>query len=506
MKILGKSIIGYEIGSSEVNSFKTFNASSNTENNFEIFEATDVEIEGAISKATKSFMEFSNTTFAERAEFLLQIATNLDENRNVLKEYYCLESSLPEVRAETELNRTIFQLKEFASFISSENFTVCAEENEDLTRLPSPKLSLRKFLIPLGPVVVFGASNFPFAYSTIGGDTASALAAGCPVIVKSHPMHAGTGDLVAQLVIQAAKSCSMPNGIFSNLNSFGIELGKKLILDSRIKAVGFTGSLKGGMEIFRLAQNRPEPIPVFAEMGSVNPIFLFESAFEDNQYLIPSISNSISLGAGQFCTNPGLIFIVKSEKSEQFIEKLSHSLQNVEEQAMLHPTIFANYQKNKNKIISNKEVSVLVDGQSSNINHIKPVLCKISSKDFLQNEDLQEEVFGSFTLIIEAENEQEFVEITKKIKGQLTGSMFMNENDFERNTLFINSLQQKVGRLNLNSVPTGVEVCQAMNHGGPFPATSDSRFTAVGKDAIFRFLRPIAYQNFSQNSIKKLRT
>ncbi len=506
MKILGKSIIGYEIGVENNPSFKTFNASSNTENDFEIFEASDVEIEGAVSKAEKSFMEFSRTTFAERAEFLLKIAENLDQNREILKKYYCLESSLPEARAEIELNRTIFQLREFASFISSENFAICAEESEDFNRLPSPKLSLRKFLIPLGPVVVFGASNFPFAYSTIGGDAASALAAGCPVIVKSHPMHAGTGDLVAQLVIQAAKSCSMPDGIFSNLNSSGIELGKKLILDSRIKAVGFTGSLKGGMEIFRLTQNRPEPIPVFAEMGSVNPIFLFESAFEENQHLVQLISNSISLGAGQFCTNPGLVFLVKSEKSEQFIKKLSISLQNVEEQAMLHPTIFANYQKNKNKIISNKEVSVLVDGQSSKINHIKPVLCKISSKNFLQNEDLQEEVFGSFTVIVEAENEKEFANLATKLKGQLTGSLFINENDFERNDLFINLLRQKVGRLNLNSVPTGVEVCQAMNHGGPFPATSDSRFTAVGKDAIFRFLRPITYQNFSQNSTKKLRT
>jgi 2,5-dioxopentanoate dehydrogenase len=502
IKIIGKSQIGYNLSSSELNPFKTFNTASNTENNFEIYEAFDSDIELALSKAEACFLAFSSSSHLKRAEFLLKIAENLDQNREILKKYYCLESSLPETRAEIELNRTIHQLKEFADLISQENWGFYSEEKENLERLPNPKFGLRKYLLPIGPVVVFGASNFPFAYSTIGGDAASALAAGCPVIVKSHPMHAGTGDLVAQFVIKAAKSCSMPDGIFSNLNSSGIELGKKLILDSRIKAVGFTGSLNGGMEIYRMAQNRPEPISVFAEMGSVNPIFLFESAFEENQDLVQLISNSISLGAGQFCTNPGLIFLVKSENSNKFIEKLSNSLENVEEQAMLHPRIFSNYQRNKNKIISNNEVTVLVSGKGSKINHIKPVLCKVDAKHFMKNEDYQEEVFGSFTLIVELENEQKFEEIAQKIKGQLTASIFLNSEEFECNKLFIKLLQNKVGRLNYNSVPTGVEVCQAMNHGGPFPATSDSRFTAVGKDAIFRFLRPITYQNFSQKSIK----
>jgi alpha-ketoglutaric semialdehyde dehydrogenase len=506
MKILGKSIIGLETGNTFTKAFKTFNSSTNSENDFLIFEASDIDLELALSKADSCFLAFASLPSLRRAEFLLKIAEKLDENRQILKEYYCLESSLTESRSEVELNRTIHQLKEFATLITDNNWGFCSEEAEDLRRIPNPKYSLKKYFLPLGPVVVFGASNFPFAYSTVGGDTASALAAGCPVIVKSHAMHAGTGDLVAQLVIEAAKICDIPDGVFSNLNAVGIELGQKLILDKRIKAIGFTGSLRGGMSIFRLAQNRPEPIPVFAEMGSVNPLFLFESAFEENQHLVQLISNSISLGAGQFCTNPGLIFLVKSENSKLFINHLFASLEKVEEQAMLHPNIFANYQHNKNKITSKKEVSALVDGESSKINHIKPVLCKISSKNFLKNEDFQEEVFGSFTLIVELENDQEFVQIAKVMKGQLTGSVFMSEVEFESNNLFINSLQQKVGRLNFNSVPTGVEVCQAMNHGGPFPATSDSRFTAVGKDAILRFLRPITYQNFSQNSIKKLRT
>jgi NADP-dependent aldehyde dehydrogenase len=506
MKIIGKSIIGFETTSTSTKTFKTFNSSTNSENNFSIFEASDVEIELALSKADSCFLAYASLPSLRRAEFLLKIAEKLYENRQILKEYYCLESSLPESRAEVELNRTIHQLKEFATLITDKNWGFCSEEAEDLGRIPNPKYSLKKYFLPLGPVVVFGASNFPFAYSTVGGDTASALAAGCPVIVKSHAMHADTGDLVAQLVIDAARICGIPDGVFSNLNAEGIVLGQKLILDSRIKAIGFTGSFKGGMAIFRLAQNRAEPIPVFAEMGSVNPLFLFESAFHEMNSLIEKISSSISLGAGQFCTNPGLIFLVKSEKSKLFINHLVASLKKVEEQAMLHPTIFANYQHNKNKIISNKEVLVLVDGESSKINHIKAILCKISVKDFIKNEDFQEEVFGSFTLIVELENEQEFVEIAKIMKGQLTGSVFMSEDEFESNLLFINSLQQKVGRLNFNSVPTGVEVCQAMHHGGPFPATSDSRFTAVGKDAILRFLRPITYQNFSQNSIKKLRT
>ncbi|MES2589192.1 MAG: aldehyde dehydrogenase (NADP(+)) [Bacteroidota bacterium] len=508
MKILGKSQIGYDLSDSETNSFRTFNPILNCENDFDIFEASDSDIELALLKAKACFTEFSTLGAKNRASFLLKIADKLDLNREILKELYSLESALPESRAEIELNRTIHQLKEFADLLSKENWNFCSEEKTDFDRKPTPKPHLQKYLQALGPVVVFGASNFPFAYSTIGGDSASALAAGCPVIVKSHPMHAGTGDLVAQLVLQAAKETGMPDGVFSNLNSKGIELGQKLVLHPFVKAVGFTGSFSGGMSIFRLAQNRPEPIPVFAEMGSVNPIFVFQSAYDfiGIETLVSQISASISLSAGQFCTNPGLLFLLESWQTNDFIEKLTFALNQVDSQAMLHPQIYQNFIENASKIESIESIVNLVETKNLKTNFIQPKLTLCDSKIFFENEILQDEVFGSYTLIVKCKNTVEFLEIAEFLKGQLTTSVFSDEAELLENIELLKHLNQKAGRLIFNGVPTGVEVCEAMNHGGPFPASSDSRFTAVGRDAIFRFLRPITYQNFSTKIINLLTT
>ncbi len=507
MKILGKSQIGYEISDSfssgKENSFKTFDPILNCENSFEIYESSDNDINLAVQKAKKSFSEFSSINGKIRAGFLLKIAEKLDLNRLFLKEIYCLESALPDNRAEIELNRTIHQLNEFANLISQENWNFCSEQKVDFGRKHNPKPHLQKYLQALGTVVVFGASNFPFAYSTIGGDSASALAAGCPVIVKSHPMHAGTGDLVAQLVLEAAIETNMPDGIFSNLNSNGIELGQKLILHKDIKAVGFTGSFMGGMSIYRLAQNREEPIPVFAEMGSVNPIFIFESVLETNG-LVSQLVNSIQLNAGQFCTNPGLIILVETPKSVAFVEDLKVLLGRQDSQAMLHPNIFKKYSENAGKIENLESVLQLVKTKDLKANFSYPKLSFCSSKTFLESEHLQEEVFGAHSLIVSCKNELEFLKISEYLKGQLTASIFSNEEDLVRNSDFLKQINQKVGRLIWNGIPTGVEVCESMTHGGPFPATTDSRFTAVGKDAIFRFLRPITYQNFSTKILNLL--
>ncbi|MFN5417712.1 MAG: aldehyde dehydrogenase (NADP(+)) [Flavobacteriia bacterium] len=495
MKILGKSLIGYSESVYSDKSFKTFNPVLNRENDFEIFSATELEIELAVNLASSCFTEYSTLSGESRAGFLLKIAQKLDENRTFLKEIYCLESALPENRAEVELNRTIHQLREFADLLTQENWNFSSKEDGNPDRQPNPKPELQKYLKALGLVVVFGASNFPFAYSTIGGDSASALAAGCPVIVKAHPMHAGTGDLVAQLVVEAAKETGMPEGVFANLNGIGNELGQKLVLHPKIKAVGFTGSFQGGMAIHKLAQTRFEPVPVFAEMGSVNPIFLFESAFEQKD-LVEKFAQSISLNAGQFCTNPGLIILMKSVKSTMFIETLAESLQRIESQAMVHPNLWKNYRKNAQLIGGQNEIIELVETKELKDNFISPLLRKTTAKSFLENDILQEEVFGSHTLIVEAEDSSQILEIVNKIHGQLTLSIFADPEELKLQIEFLRICEQKAGRLIFNGVPTGVEVCQAMHHGGPFPATTDSRFTAVGKDAIYRFLRPVSFQNF----------
>ncbi|MGV3631611.1 MAG: aldehyde dehydrogenase (NADP(+)) [Bacteroidota bacterium] len=496
MHISGKNRVGYTESDAFAYKFRTFDPKRNRENDFELFGVTDADIETAAQKAKDCFLEFSNLPGKSRAEFLLGIAAKLDENKTILIQMFCLESALPESRALIELKRTIHQLNEFAGLISVENWNFSSSEAADPDRAGSPKPSLVKYFKALGPVVVFGASNFPFAYSTMGGDSASALAAGCPVIVKSHAMHAGTGDLVAQLVLEAAFETGMPDGVFSNLNALGNEAGEQLVLNPNIKAVGFTGSFAGGMALYKLAQTRPEPIPVFAEMGSVNPVFLFESAFV-RQDLVANISRSISLNAGQFCTNPGLIFLVDSPRSQQFIKELSHNLENVEAQTMLHPQILKNYTSNAEKLGGNDSIVNLVQTKNKSNNAILPVLRKTSGRAFLENHSFQEEVFGSHTLVVVLDNESEFRTIAEALSGQLTLSIFSEAVELKQQLDFLRICEQKAGRLIWNGVPTGVEVCQAMNHGGPFPATTDARFTAVGIDAVYRFLRPLTYQNFS---------
>jgi 2,5-dioxopentanoate dehydrogenase len=494
MTVSQRNIIGFEFSTKSNEFFRTYFPEKDEYSNYHFAETTDEEIEAAFQKASNSFLRFRNSLGTERAELLLLIAKKIDENREDLVSIYQLESALPKDRANIELNRTIFQLKEFANLISTPNWNFCSEEEADNNRKPTPKPSLQKKLIPIGPIVVFGASNFPFAYSTIGGDTASALAAACPVIVKSHPYHAGTGDLIAQLVMNAIKELNFPDGIFSNLNSKGFELGQKLISNPFCKGVAFTGSQKGGLAIQKTINCRKDIIPFFAEMGSVNPIFIFESSLEDSS-IVQKISSSISLNAGQFCTNPGLIFIVKSEKSELFKEELIAKLENVEPQIMLHPTIKTNFENGVLNLVRKNKTKVLLNNNSRNEKEVFPVIQEIQLADFVQDTDFQEEVFGMHTIIVECNDNSDFLEISQVLKGQLTISLFLNENDCFANKKLIDELQQKAGRIIFNGVPTGVEVSTSMQHGGPFPATTDARFTAVGSDAIYRFLRPITYQN-----------
>ena len=353
-------------------------------------------------------------------------------------------------------------------------------------------------LLPIGPIDVFGSSNFPLAFSTAGGDTASALAAGCPVIVKSHPMHAGTGELVASAIIEAAKKTGMPDGVFSNLNSSDLEVGQLLTMHPDIKGVGFTGSTNGGMALYRLAGQRREPIPVFAEMGSINPVVILPSALEEKgRAWAAAYAASITLSAGQFCTNPGLIIGIKSPALSDFIASLGLEIEKIDPFCMLHPRIHENYEKNKMEL-SAQPKTVKVAELSGDIppNYAGQKILTVDAGDFLGNPVLHREVFGPFSIVDQCADKSDLLTVIQKLEGQLTGTILGTESEIADHPDVIGGLMQTVGRIIFNGVPTGVEVCPSMLHGGPFPATTDSRFSSVGTSAIRRWVRPVSFQNW----------
>ena len=496
--ITGKNYIGKTLSAKGSKTYKTFNPEKNQENKTVFTEATSEEIEEAVSLAAKAFEEYKLISGSKKAEFLNAIADEILALDDLLIETYCAESGLPEGRAKGERGRTVGQLRSFANLVADGSWVEATIDTAQPNREPQPKPDLRKLNIPIGPVVVFGASNFPLAYSTAGGDTAAALAAGCPVIVKSHPMHSGTGDLVASAIIKAAEKTGMPNGVFSNLNSSGIEVGEQLVKHPKVKAVGFTGSIKGGRALFDLASKRDEPIPVFAEMGSINPVILLPKALENrNEELAKTYASSITLGTGQFCTNPGLILGIKSDGLSGFINHLSDEIIKINPSCMLHPNIKKGYETNKEKVVSQGNVEVKASYESSvQENYAQQAVVTVDGKSFLENSTLHLEVFGPFSMVVNCENEAELENIISNLEGQLTGTIIADDNEAQAHPNIINALQNRVGRIIFNGVPTGVEVCESMTHGGPYPASTDSRFTAVGIGSIKRWVRPFSYQDW----------
>ncbi|UMB62169.1 aldehyde dehydrogenase (NADP(+)) [Lutibacter sp. A80] len=495
--ITGKNYIGNVLSATGNTTFKTFNPQKNQENEVVFTEATTIEIEQAVELAREAFKIFKTISGVAKSKFLNEIANQILALGDNLLNIYCLESGLSKERAISERTRTIFQLHSFADLVKDGSWVEAVIDTANLERTPVPKVDLRKMLMPLGPIVVFGASNFPLAYSTAGGDTAAALAAGCPVIVKSHPMHAGTGELVAYAVIKAAEITGMPNGVFSNLNSSGIEVGVTLVKHPAVKAVGFTGSVRGGRSLYNTASQRPEPIPVFAEMGSVNPVILLPNAASKKAvFWAKNYAKSITQGAGQFCTNPGLILAVKSEGLTSFIETLAEEIIKIKPVCMLHPNIIGAFEDNKSTIQQQKGVKMVVDynGEVSK-NYGRQIITTVDAVRFLENTTLHQEVFGPFSMVVQCENVEQLQVVISKLEGQLTGTI-LAEDELENNLEIVNALQNKVGRIIFNGVPTGVEVCDAMVHGGPYPASTDSRFTAVGVNSIKRWVRPICYQNW----------
>ena len=499
--ITGKNYIGNQLSNKGTKTYKTFNPLLNIENEIIYHEATSEEIDQAVSLATQAFNDFRKTSGIKKAAFLNAIADEILLLDEALVQTYCSETGLPEGRAKGERGRTIGQLRAFAALVQEGSWVEATIDTAIPDRAPIPKPDLRKVMVPLGPVVVFGASNFPLAYSTAGGDTAAAFAAGCPVIVKSHPMHAGTGELVASAINKAANKTGMPNGVFSNLNSSGIEVGVQLVQHPQVKAVGFTGSIRGGRALFDLASQREEPIPVFAEMGSVNPVVILPEALKRRgAELAKTYAGSITLGTGQFCTNPGLLLGIKGENLTNFIQHLSEEIVKIEPSCMLHPNIIGAYESNKQKAIAQEGITVVADYNTDvQTNYARQTVTTVEGKTFLENTTLHQEVFGPFSMVVQCENAKQLKDVISKLEGQLTGTLIAEDHETSMYAKVIEALQNRVGRIIFNGVPTGVEVCPAMQHGGPYPASTDSRFTAVGIHSIKRWVRPFSYQDWPDN-------
>lgn len=463
-------------------------------------DAAITDVEEALQLSTNAFSIYKKKTLKERAHFLRVTAKVLEQSTSELIALAHKETHLEEARLKIELKRTLFQLTSYADACEEGTWLDIRIDTEDAKRNPT-KPDVRKMLVPLGPVVVFGASNFPFAYSTAGGDTACALAAGCPVIIKAHPAHAGTSDLVASIVKEAAKQCNLPEGIFIHLHGASFEVGKALVQHPLTKAVGFTGSFEGGKALFDLASQRAVPIPVFAEMGSVNPVFLMpEKLKQDVQAVATMYANSITQSAGQFCTNPGILVGIENGTLDDFKKLLGEMIKNVQPAKMLHRGIAKSFHQKRIDAITQQDVAVVAEtGFDAKEDESIPTIAEVSAKAFLQNPLLHKEVFGPFSLLVKCKSLNEMLDVALTIEGQLTATLIANEKEVKANAELVDALQNLCGRFILNGVPTGVEVAISMHHGGPFPATTDSRFTAVGADGIKRFARPVCFQNWSND-------
>jgi 2,5-dioxopentanoate dehydrogenase len=457
-------------------------------------------VDQALENSVKAFKDFKNLPGKERAVFLRQIGEEIKNLGDELVQTCVAETNLPEPRIIGERGRTIDQLNKFADLIEEGSWLEAVIDTGDPGRQPVPKPDLRRLLVPIGPVVVFGAGNFPLAFSVAGGDTASALAGGNTVIVKAHPAHPKTGELVAQAIHRAIEILNLPEGTFSLIQDSGHESGQLLVKHKLTKAVAFTGSFTGGMALVNLAAQREEPIPVFAEMGSTNPVIIFKDALKNNYAGIAAkLVASVNLGAGQFCTNPGLIITAKTEGFDNFILELSAQVKGASGQKMFSEGVMRNYILNSGKVFSFSEVSLIGKGKEGPVSeNVPPAIGLVSAGDFLQHPSLHEEVFGPFSLVVACDTDLQLREVLETLKGQLTATIHAQEHELDENREMIDILREKCGRLLLNGVPTGVEVCSAMQHGGPFPASSDQRFTSVGTSAIKRFVRPVSYQDFPQ--------
>lgn len=457
------------------------------------YEATVDEVAQACEAAAEAFIQYRKKSGIEKAIFLEAIAARVLDLGDQLLEQANIETGLPLARLQGERGRTVGQLNLFAKLLREGQWVNAVIDTPQPERKPLPRADIRCMQIALGPVAIFGASNFPFAFSLAGGDTASALAAGCPVIFKAHPAHPATCELVANAILQAIKETDMPAGVFAMVHGASHEVGMALVQHPQIKAVGFTGSFRGGKALFDAAAKREEPIPVYAEMGSVNPVFFLPGALKQrSSELAKSFAASITLGVGQFCTNPGLFVLEDRDESRLFAETVRAELAAVQPAPMLTDVISNSYAEGVN--VLGRLTNTAIDSDAS-----RPRIFLSNAAEVSANDELHEEVFGPCSVGVMAAGKRETIEFAESLKGQLTATIHGTAEDLEDYQELIEVLQLKAGRLVINGFPTGVEVGNAMVHGGPFPATTDSRSTSVGTNAIYRFTRPLCFQDFPES-------
>lgn len=481
-----------------INSFQGINPATGESLPGFFDETTPADVARACEQAAEAFAEYRKKSGTEKADFLEQIALEIEAIGDELLNRAQAESGLPLARLTGERGRTTGQLRLFANYLREGSWVNARIDTALPDRQPLPRPDLRQMLRPLGPVGVFGASNFPLAFSVAGGDTASALAAGCPVVVKAHPAHPGTSQLVGDAISRAVKTCGLPVGTFTLVHGRTNEVGMAIVAHPAIKAVGFTGSWRGGKALFDAAARRAEPIPVYAEMGSTNPVFFLPQLLkEKGSSLAQNYISSVTLGVGQFCTNPGLAVLQQSLEADQFMQEAAQFVMNSQPAAMLTQGIQRAFTEGIGKLTSAEGVRVL--GQATTLEsfaHGTPALLTTSAQTLLANPTLAEEVFGPSSVLVEADSREQLLAVARGLEGHLTATVWGTDDELLDYADLLDILEQKVGRLLINGFPTGVEVSHAMQHGGPYPATTDSRSTSVGTNAILRFARPVCYQNF----------
>ena len=501
MELTGHNLIGNTSSAKGSTTFRARNPADGADLETTFTEATHHEIDEAVIKASKAFRIYRTKTPSEKANFLEAIGDEIMALGDILIERCMSETALPAARLTGERGRTVNQLKMFAELIREGSWVNARIDTAIPDRQPLPKPDIRQMQKAIGPVGIFGASNFPLAFSVAGGDTASALAAGCPVVVKAHPLHPGTSELVGKAILKAAEKTGMPDGVFSLVQGPSVEVGMAIVKHPEITAIGFTGSFRGGKALFDAANQRPVPIPVFAEMGSSNPVFLLPEALKERKDAIATgLAGSINLGVGQFCTNPGLVISEESSDTIDFLSNLESAIADQPGGTMLSEGIKNNYLKGAGSLSKTAGVSELASGKGVEPS-VQSKVFKTDSATFLSNPELAEEVFGPSSLHVSSNGKEDLIKIARGLSGHLTATIHGTDEDLREYAELIEVLEQKAGRLIFNGYPTGVEVCHSMHHGGPFPATTAPQTTSVGTAAIYRFTKPVCYQDFPQASL-----
>lgn len=490
----GKNLIAGEWVAGEA----TFASTPNSGPSHTFTDGSPALVDAAVKAAEDAFWSYAYSTRDERAAFLNAIADEIEARAEAITEIGTQETGLPEGRLQGERGRTTGQIRMFADHILKGDYLDRRHDEALPDRAPLPRPDLRMIQRPIGPVAVFGASNFPLAFSTAGGDTASALAAGCPVVVKGHPAHPGTAEIVAEAIAAAIKTCGVHPGVFSMVHGAAHEVGAALVKHPLIKAVGFTGSLRGGRALYDICAQRPEPIPFFGELGSINPMFLLPAAAKARGEAIgQGWAGSLTMGAGQFCTNPGVAVVLKGAEGDAFVAAAKTALEGVGPQPMLTDGIAAAYRDGKARFDASNAARALLSTESEG-RTATPNLYETDAAAFLGDHTLEEEVFGPLGIVVRVGSEDEMLDLAKSFEGQLTATLHMDDGDAAPARKLLPILERKAGRVLANGFPTGVEVCDAMVHGGPYPASTNFGATSVGTMAIRRFLRPVCYQNLPE--------